>query len=109
MSYGYKNDNLSELEKLNVRILNFQLAFENYEDNLNISLDLFKKINEKTDTLWHHNENLSEEEKINLANDILIDYKKIYDSLPDIDKNRFTFKEDGSISYMWTTQLGRKN
>lgn len=108
MSYGYNKDDLTEFDKLNGKILNYQLEFESYEDNLGKNLAEFKKVNKKTHILWHESNNLSEEEKKILAKEIIDDYKKMYDSLPKNDKKRFTFDKNGKMSYEWDMSLLKK-
>ena len=101
-------DDLTELDKLNGKIIDYQLEFESYEDNHGLSSIDFANINDKTHILWYESDNKSEEEKIILANEILSDYKKMLNNLPENDKKRFTFDKEGKIEYEWDTSLDIK-
>ena len=56
---------------MNGKIINYQLEFESYEDNIGRSSTEFSNVNDKTYKFWHESDNLSEDKKISLAKEIL--------------------------------------
>lgn len=103
MSYGFDKTKLSDLDKKKVKILNYQLAFENYEDNTSKKLDEFSKINHSLKKL--RSDNLSDTEADILADKILALFDKLYHSLNNDEQDRFTFYDDDSINYKWDMNL----
>jgi len=99
MSYGFDKSKMTDIDKMRVKILNYQLAFENYEDNTSIKLDKLTELCEITSIL--RNESLDEKEQIKLCKNILLGYEELYKSLPESDKSRFIFYEDEKIGYSW--------
>ncbi len=103
MSYGFDKSKLSDLEKKKVKILKYQLAFENYEDNTSIKLEEFSKIN--TDIVQLRNGKLNIEEANELSDKILAEFNLLYLRLTKEEQDRFIFDEDGSISYKWNMDI----
>ena len=106
MSYGFDKTKLSDLEKKKIKILNFQLAFENYEDNTSIKLNEFSKLDNSLKKL--RSENISDIEANILANDILSKFYLLYNSLTKDEQDRFTFYDDNTINYKWDTNAINK-
>ena len=102
MSYGFDKTKISDLDKKKVKILNYQLAFENYEDNTSKKLDELSKINHSLKKL--RNDNLSDTEANILADETLALFDKLYHSLSKDEQTRFVFYEDESIGYLWTIE-----
>ncbi len=107
MSYGYSKSNLTELDKLQALLVNYQLEFENYQDNYGLNNETFKNINSKFHILQFESDNMNESEKIDLANIILNDYKDMINNLPESHKKRFTINEDNTISYNWDMSFNK--
>ena len=103
MSYGFDKTKLSDLDKKKVKILNFQLAFENYEDNTSKKLVEFSNINNSLKKL--RTEKITDIEADILANKILSCFNALYNSLTKDEQDRFTFYDDGSINYKWDMDL----
>ena len=103
MNYRFDKTKLSDLDKKKVKILNFQLAFENYEDNTSKKLVEFSNINNSLKKL--RNENITDIEADILADEILSSFNALYNSLTKDEKNRFAFYDDDSINYKWDMNL----
>ena len=103
MSYGFDKTKLSDLDKKKVKILNFQLAFENYEDNTSKKLVELSNINNSLKKL--RSENITDIEADNLADKILSSFNALYNSLTKDEQDRFTFYDDDSINYKWDMNL----
>lgn len=103
MSYRFDKTKLNDLDKKKVKILNFQLAFENYEDNTSKKLVEFSNINNSLKKL--RSENITDIEADILADKILSSFNALYNSLTKDEQDRFTFYDDDSINYKWDTNL----
>lgn len=103
MSYGFDKTKLSDLDKKKAKILNFQLAFENYEDNTSKKLVELSNINNSLKKL--RSENITDIEADNLADKILSSFNTLYNSQTKDEQDRFTFYDDDSIKYKWNMNL----
>ncbi len=106
MSYGFDKTKLSDLDKKKVKILNYQLAFENYEDNTSKKLDELSKINHSLKKL--RSDNLSNTEADILADEILALFDKLYHSLSKDEQKRIVFYEDDTIFYIWDENITKR-
>ena len=106
MSYGFDKTKLSDLDKKKIKILNYQLAFENYEDNTSKKLDELSKINHSLKIL--RSDNLSDNEADILADKILALFDKLYHSLSKDEQKRIVFYEEDSILYIWDENITKR-
>lgn len=106
MSNGFDKTKLSDLDKKKNKILNYQLAFENYEDNTSKKLDEFSNINHFLKKL--RSDNLSDAEADILADKILALFAKLYHSLSKDEQKRFVFYEDDTILYIWDENITKR-
>ena len=103
MSYGFDKIKLSGLDKKKIKILNYQLAFENYEDNTSKKLVELSNINNSLKKL--RSKNITDIEADVLADKILSNFNALYNSLTKDEQDRFTFYDDDSINYKWDMNL----
>ncbi len=93
---------MEELENNISRILDFQLEFENYQDNIGgeskITDNIFSDINK----FRQRRKILSEKEQLKESIFLLEKLNKVMDG---IGREKFTFYDDGSFNYIWDYSL----
>lgn len=89
---------MKEFDNNMSKVLDIQLALENYQDNTGENTDLINKAFSEISILRKSENELSEEERLNSSKNLLIKLNKLLD---EIGREKFIFYDDGDIDYIW--------
>jgi hypothetical protein len=102
-------DNNLDLEQKfndNMRILlRFQLSLEDYILNTNDDVPLLNEAHKDLGYIRSIRKTASKEQLLKLSEDTIEKFKKVVDI---VGKDKFTFYDDGKISYIWDYSLLKK-
>ena len=84
------------------KILDLQLAFESYIDNTGKNIPLLEQTYKNISNLRKNKDELGDEEKNIISNEILNNFEKLLDM---VGRDKFIFYEDGKIEYEWDISL----